>query len=157
MGRLQNRNIQLLLRFTVRFTDALIIVGNTSRNRALALILAHIAPCILNVWHRARINRFSISNTELIEHFTGQNATVEHFWLRFFHDSLPQTNKLLLELRPELVIVHLLKILQFFFVFYGPDHGEAIAVFEEQLNHTSNSVFLFDSVTTPFLRLKCIF
>ena len=55
------------------------------------------------------------------------------------------------ELRPQLLIIHLLKRLEMLFLFNGSYHGEAVSIRENLLDQSSNSVLLVDVVTASLL------
>ena len=67
---------------------------------------------------------------------------------------ISQRLHLLPELRPELRILHLLQVLEVFFVFDWSHHGIAISILEKLFDHSANSIFLLDCITVALLRLE---
>jgi hypothetical protein len=69
-------------------------------------------------------------------------------------DSASKAGDLLSKLRSEVDIIHLLQVLEVFFVFYRPNQCTAVSILEKLLNHSTNSVFLLYSITITFLWLQ---
>jgi len=150
----ENLNIVLLLCSLAEWLDLLLKARNARRCGTLTLVLAHITPCILNVWNRSLIDCLCIRQTKLKEHYTIQRPTIQHFGSALFVNPISQRVHLLLELRPELRILHLLQVLEVFFVFNWSHHGKAISILEKLFDHSANSIFLLDCITVALLRLE---
>ena len=130
------------------------ILVDALRDRPLTLILAHVGPGALNVWHRALVDGIRVCCAKLEQHSTAQMLAIQHLWLGPFEDSLAQCRDLLQELRTVLAIVHGLQVLECTLILDWAHESAAVAILEEQLYHASDPVLLLDGVAVALLRLQ---
>ena len=120
----------------------------------LALVLADVAPTGLNARHGARIDRVNVAFRQVVEHLAVQWLAVELLGLDAVHDLAAQSVHLLHELGSQVVERDVSQILELVFLGKRPNHGAAIALFEEALQQPPDSVLLIDGLTEAFLCLE---
>ena len=123
----------------------------------LALILADIAPTGFNGGHCTRVDRVHVRLCQVIQHLTVEWLVVQLLRLDAVHDFAAEGVRLLNELGSKIFHWDVRQVLQLIFLSQRSDHGAAIALLEETFKKTPDSILLIDSLTEPFLILKCLF
>ena len=134
-----------------------IVVLNWLFNCAIAFILAHVWPSILNVWDRSFIYRGSIGRRELKKHFAGHSLAIKLLRAHFFEDLWTQLRHLVNELGAELLVCHTLQVLKLTLFFDGSNKGWAVTIREYRFYQTSNPVLMIDWIRVALLLMQWLF
>ena len=107
---------------------------------AIALVLAHVAPRVLDVWHGAFVDCRGVRRGELEEHLASDGLAVQLLRFDSLKDLRAKQVHLLDEFRPEFLVGHLLQALQLALLLDWSHHGEAVAVGEHLLDQPTDPI-----------------
>ena len=125
-------------------------------HRLVALVFADVAPARFDRWHSASIDGVHVRLGQVEEHLAVERLLVELLGLDAVEHFAAQGVHLLHELGAQVLKGDVRQVLKLVLIGEGPDHGAAVALFEETFEEAPNSIFLVDRLAEAFLILQCL-
>ena len=123
-------------------------------HRLVALVFANVAPAGFDRWHSASIDGVHVRLGQVEKHLTVERLLVKLLGLDTVEHFAAQGVHLLHELGAQVLKGDVCKVLKLVLIGEGPDHGAAVALFEETFEEAPNSIFLVDRLAEAFLILQ---